>query len=90
MRKNIDLNDPLTLIAVISGKKVAEDNRTRWFVFCYLCMDNVSGATLDAESLREQQAAHNAWHRAGEPEIEPPTEPDESQSNEPRNKEQLD
>lgn len=90
MRKKIDLNDPLTLIAVISGKKVAEDNRTRWFVFCYLCMDNVSGATLDAESLKDQQEAHDAWHRAGEPDPEPAPQPDESQSNEPTNKEQLD
>lgn len=94
MGKEIDLNNLPTLIAVISGKKVAEDDRTRWFVFCYLCRDGVSEAVLDADSLREQQEAHDAWHRAGEPTLEPAPEPapqpDESQSNEPTNKEQLD
>ena len=49
-------------IAVISGKKVLEDDLTRWFVFCYVCEDAITDGSLKADDEREALEEHIAFH----------------------------
>jgi hypothetical protein len=49
---------------IISGRKVQEDDATRWFVFCYICAKAVSANFIDSDdtalnsALVEHRQAH--------------------------------
>jgi hypothetical protein len=49
---------------IISGRKVLEDDLTRWFVFCYNCAKAVSDNFIDPDDpvLRSALAEHRKTH----------------------------
>ena len=49
-------------VAIISGKKVQEDDITRWFIYCYECGKSVSEAVLDATVLENDLKDHLSSH----------------------------
>jgi hypothetical protein len=52
---------------IISGRKVLEDDRTRWFVYCYNCVKAVSDNFIDPDD--PVLTAALAEHRLTHPEI---------------------
>jgi hypothetical protein len=51
-------------VAVISGKKVQEDDITRWFIYCYECGKAVSESVLDSSVLDDELKDHIASHES--------------------------